>query len=92
MRETELEKKLRVSIEKKGGQAYKFVSPGNSGVPDRLILFNKQAIFVETKAPGKKLKPLQEKRKREIEAQGFKVYKIDTKEKVASFISEVTGE
>ena len=37
MLENELEKKLRDKVKKLGGKAYKFVSPGNAGVPDRLV-------------------------------------------------------
>ena len=44
-----------------GGWALKFVSPGQNGVPDRVILVPGGRIyFVETKAPGKKLRRLQE--------------------------------
>lgn len=35
--EKETEKYLRDEIKKMGGAAYKFVSPGNAGVPDRLV-------------------------------------------------------
>lgn len=31
------EKYLRDEVRKIGGRAYKFVSPGNTGVPDRLV-------------------------------------------------------
>ena len=60
MREAEIEKYLRTKIEAKGGLCLKFVSPGNSGVPDRLVIYPKgQTCFVELKAPGKELRPLQ---------------------------------
>ena len=29
----------------------KFVSPGNTGVPDRLIIYDGDTIYIETKAP-----------------------------------------
>ena len=38
LKEKDIEKYLRDEIKKVGGIAYKFVSPGNSGVPDRLVL------------------------------------------------------
>jgi hypothetical protein len=80
---------LRDEVKKIGGKAYKFVSPGNNGVPDRLVCFPLgQARFVETKSPGKKLTPLQAKRKRELEMLGFSVSVIDSKEKVDLFIKE----
>lgn len=74
------------------GMALKFVSPGMAGLPDRLILFpNGRIYFVELKAPGKKLRPLQLKRKEQLEKLGFKVYVIDSYEKIDLFTDEVKG-
>lgn len=38
MLEKELENKLVKKVKSLGGRAYKFVSPGNAGVPDRLVV------------------------------------------------------
>ena len=38
MLEREIEKKLVDGVRKLGGRAYKFVSPGNDGVPDRIVV------------------------------------------------------
>lgn len=38
MLEKDIESKLRKRAKEIGGRAYKFVSPGNSGVPDRLVV------------------------------------------------------
>lgn len=38
MQEKELEARFRERVKAAGGRAYKFVSPGNSGVPDRLVV------------------------------------------------------
>ena len=90
MRESSIEKKLKTEVEKHGGKAYKFVSPGTSGVPDRIVLFpGGRLFFVELKAPGKNLEPLQAKRKKELEQLGFKVFKIDTFAGVDEFLKEV---
>lgn len=89
MRENQLEKTLRLKVKKHGGKALKFISPGNNGVPDRLILKpGGQAIFVEMKAPGKPLEPLQRKRAEQLQALGFKSYKIDNLEDINRFIQE----
>ena len=45
--------------------------------------------FVELKAPGKKMRPLQIKRKKQIEALGFKVYCIDSFKEIEDFIRDV---
>ena len=44
---------------------------------------------METKAPGKKLRKLQEYVCGLIKQLGFKVLRIDTKEKVEAFVREV---
>ena len=83
MREKEIEAALRKAAKKRNGMAFKFVSPGLSGVPDRLVLLPMGRIgFIELKAPGKKLRKLQEKRKSQLEALGFLVFCIDSKEEV----------
>ncbi len=84
MKEKTIEAYLRDKVKAQGGKAYKFVSPGNDGVPDRLVcLPGGRVFFVETKAPGKTSTPLQQRRQRELRDMGFTVYAdIDSKEKV----------
>jgi hypothetical protein len=90
MREKEIETYLRDRVKKAGGKAYKFESPGNDGVPDRLVLFPGNRIsFVELKAPGKKPRPLQLKQMRDISAFGCEVLVIDSKKGVDEFITKV---
>lgn len=61
MLEKHIEQRLVTEVKKMGGMALKFVSPGFDGVPDRLILLPKGKLaFIELKAPGKRLRPLQE--------------------------------
>ena len=94
MLESEVEKKLckKVKDELKG-RAFKWVSPGFNGVPDRIILVPMGRIyFVETKAPGKKLRKLQEWVRGLIMDLGFVVLRIDTIEKVEAFIREVKAD
>ena len=87
MRETNVEKRLRSRVCGLGGLAPKWVSPGNNGVPDRILLFpGGRVIFCETKAPGKKLEPLQEYRKKQLESLGFTVWVADTPEAVDELI------
>ena len=88
--EKSIEQTLTKEVKKRGGMALKFVSPGMSGVPDRLVLMPGGVIaFVEVKAPGKQMRPLQIKRKRQLEKLGFLVYCIDSKEQIGGVIDEI---
>lgn len=90
MNEVRIEQRLTKTVTKHGGLALKLVSPGFAGVPDRLVLFHGARVaFVELKAPAKKLRVLQQKRKKQLEALGFKVYKIDSYEAVDRMIEEL---
>lgn len=58
-----------------GCKAYKFESPGNSGVPDFLFShINSGPFFMEFKAPGAKPRPLQEIRQSEMADAGCVVF------------------
>ncbi len=60
MREREIEKILVAEVKKLGGRAYKWTSPGNDGVPDRIVIFkNRAPIFVELKTDRGVLSALQ---------------------------------
>lgn len=91
MLERDVEKHLCKRVkEDLHGWALKFVSPGQNGVPDRVVLVPKGRIyFVETKAPGKNLQKLQEWACGRIKGLGFAVLRLDTKDKVDAFIKEV---
>jgi len=75
MVEREVEAYLRKRVKAMGGRAYKFVSPGNDGVPDRLIcLPGGKIAFAELKAPGKQSTPLQQKQQADLRAMGCLVF------------------
>ena len=83
MSEKEIENYLVRKIKNKKGVAYKFTSPGNSGVPDRLCLLpNGKIFFVELKSPGKNPRALQVNQITKITKLGQRVYVVDSKEKV----------
>ena len=89
-REREIERKLVEAVRKTGGLALKFVSPGWSGAPDRIVLLpGGKAGFVEVKAPGKKPRPLQARRKKQLEQMGFKVFVLDGTEQIGGIIDEI---
>lgn len=90
MRENKIEKTLVRAVRNSGGLAIKLVSPGWAGAPDRLILMpGGRLAFVELKAPGNNLRPLQVRRKKQLEALGFSVYCIDQPSQIGGVLGEV---
>lgn len=90
MLEKIIERKLVKAIKDINGLCLKFISPSMDGMPDRMILLKKGRVyFVETKAPNKKLRSLQHSVKRKLESLGFKVYVVDTIEKVKEVVDEI---
>ena len=90
MTEKYIEQKLVRAVKERGGIAPKFVSPGLDGVPDRIVLLPMgRMAFVELKAPGKKMRPLQVRRKRQLEALGFLVYCVDRVEEIGGMLDEI---
>ena len=90
MREKEVERKLVRAVRDAGGLALKFVSPGFNGVPDRLLLFpNGRAAFCEVKAPGEKPRPLQVHRMEQLRGLGFRVYVLNSVEKIGEMMCEI---
>ena len=78
MREYVVENEFVKAVRKAGGVAYKLTSHTANGLPDRLVLFfPAKTVFVELKAPGKMLRPLQRKRRYQLMQLGFPVLCID---------------
>ena len=90
MREKAIERKLTLMVKQHGGMAPKFVSPGFDGVPDRIVLLPYGKIaFVELKTEGETLRPLQVRRKRQLESLGFSVYCVDAVEQIGGILDEI---
>jgi hypothetical protein len=90
MNEKFIEKKFTETVKKTGGLALKFVSPGLDGVPDRIVLFpGGHMAFAECKAPGKKMRPLQLRRKRQLEGLGYQVFLVDDVKEIGGVIDEI---
>ena len=78
MREYVVENEFVKAVRAAGGGAYKLTSQTANGLPDRLVLFfPAKTVFVELKAPGKMLRPLQRKRRYQLMKLGFPVLCID---------------
>lgn len=86
MKESVIEKYLVKRVKGIGGLCYKFVSPGNSGMPDRLVVYNGKIIPVETKRPGGKPRDLQQWVHEQFGSCGVIVYTLDTKFAVDVFV------
>lgn len=91
MREKSVETYLRDRLRKAGGAAMKWVSPGNNGVPDRIVIMpGGRIVFVELKAPGKKPTALQLHQQNRLRALGCDVRVIDSREGVDGLVKELT--
>lgn len=71
--EKDIERKLRRMVEAHGGMCVKWVCPGWSGVPDRIILLpGGRVLFIETKRPrGGSISKLQRWWNRKLTGLGF---------------------
>ena len=90
MREYVVENEFVKAVRAAGGVAYKLTSQTANGLPDRLVLFfPAKTVFVELKAPGKQLRPLQRKRRYQLMKLGFPVICIDKVTQIKSAIAAI---
>lgn len=88
--EAKLENKLRLKVKALGGYAWKWVSPGTTGVPDRIVFMPEGKIyFVEMKWGKNGLSPQQKIVHRILKSLGMKVYTIATNEELENFLDEI---
>lgn len=91
--EKDIEKYLVNKAKACGGYALKWVCPSWTGVPDRIVVLPGGKIgFIETKSPGKPLRPQQERWLERLKSLGFLAYKADSKEAVDGFLKEINEE
>ena len=87
MFEKDIEKYLRKSINRAGGECLKWVSPGTAGVPDRIVICPDGRIaFVELKRPFEKPRPVQRVVLRRLYHLGCRVVVIDKRKSVEGFM------
>lgn len=82
MLESAFEKTICKYVKTCGGRAFKWVSPGCTGVPDRICVFpGGRIIFIEVKRPGEKdgLRPRQRKIIDLLRSLGCTVWRLDDK-------------
>lgn len=87
MREKDIEAVLVREVKRMGGRAYKWTSPGNDGVPDRIVILpNRNPIFVELKTEKGKLSELQRVQIRRLQELGQDVRVLYGLEAVERFL------
>lgn len=89
MLEKDLERKVVSRVRSEGGLCLKWVSPGFTGVPDRIVILpGNRVFFVELKRPGRKngLSPRQERVIGRLRALGCTVLVTDKLEEIDEYI------
>ena len=91
--EKDIERKLVDMVKRHGGLCLKWVCPGWSGVPDRIVLLPKGLIFfVETKRPkGGRLSALQRKWRDWLSERGFRYEVVWSDKDVAALEEYIIG-
>ena len=89
-REKQVEQALVKETRQSGGMCPKLVSPGTDGMPDRLVLLPEGHMgFVEVKVPGKKPRPLQQKRHEQLRNLGYTVAVLDDPQQIPEILDEI---
>ena len=90
MRESQTEARLSRGAKQAGGLCLKWVSPGCTGVMDRIVLLpGGWVIFVELKQPGGRLSERQKWMADALARLGMDVRCLWNKEQVDKFLEEV---
>lgn len=92
MREKDIEKILVGEVRRLGGRAYKWISPGNDGVPDRIVIFpGRPPVFVELKTETGVLTALQKVQIDRLKALGQDARVVRGVDGVKAFLDELRG-
>ena len=87
---TGIESYLVRKVKEHGGLCYKFVSPGNPGVPDRIIITpTGKTVYVELKTEIGRLAKVQKWQRSEMEKRGADVRVLYGLDAVKDFVREV---
>ena len=93
MLERSIEKRLVTEVKAIDGLCLKFTSPSMAGVPDRIVLLPEGKLgFVEVKAKGKKPRPLQVRRIKQLRSLGFKVFVLDDQKDIERILNKIGGD
>ena len=90
MKESAIEAKLVRMVRDRGGLCYKFVSPGNPGVPDRIVITpDGKTIYAELKTEVGRLAAIQKWQIAEMQKRGMDVRVLKGLPEVRDFVEEV---
>lgn len=92
MKESYIESYLVRKVKENNGLCLKFVSPGNPGVPDRIVITpNGRTIYVELKTDTGRLAKIQKWQRSEMKKRGADVRVLYGMDAVKDFLREVFG-
>lgn len=90
MTEKQIESRMVRMVRERGGLSYKFVSPGEAGVPDRLVLLpDGRIIFVELKTLVGSLQRIQRWQIGRMREKGADVRVLHGWDAIRAFVDEV---
>lgn len=90
MRESSIETRLVRMVRDRGGLCFKFVSPGNPGVPDRIVITPAgRTVYVELKTEIGRLAAIQKWQHEEMRKRGADVRTLKGLDQVKAFVEEV---
>lgn len=88
-REKSIESYFTDKVKALGGLCFKFISPGVSGVPDRLVIYKGCVVFVELKRPKAKPRKLQKIMIAIIRRHGVPAFSFNSKEQVDILLAKL---
>lgn len=93
MLESQIERRMGEMVTRRGGLYYKFVSPGQPGVPDRIIVVpGGQCVFVELKTEIGRLSNIQKWQIGRMRQMGLDVRKVSGWAQAKALVEELFPE
>ena len=93
MLEKDIESWLNKKVKELGGISFKFVSPNNPGVPDRIYIFPEGKVyFVELKTETGRMSGIQKWQRQRLQEMGCQFYSVKGMKQAREFIEELKHE
>lgn len=90
--EKEIERRMGDMLKRRGCLYYKFESPGNPGVPDRIVITPEgRIVFVELKTRTGRLSGIQERQIARMRGNRAEVRMVKGWDEARTFVEEVCG-